>query len=203
MLGNQIHHGKQLKEYLGAKGINLSEIERSHGILRQYFYKWFDRETLDTDLLQKLRDVTGFVVNEATDVTEVMNAGNIRFVPLKAVAGFLSGYEDVKYVESLQRFFLPGIVGEHYAFEIEGMSMYDIAYGGDWAIAAPEEKLDYMRPGRMYILQTVGGILLKYFDRMGKQSAWFRSHNPEFKPIEIPLKEIKKIYLVNRIVKKV
>lgn len=67
MATNQIHQGQQLKEYLGAKGINLSDLAKKLGTKRQYFYRWFLLKTLDKTLLEKLTLVTGFVITDAPD----------------------------------------------------------------------------------------------------------------------------------------
>lgn len=155
------------------------------------------------------RDELGENQVHEPDTYYVRGRGNIIFVPLKAYGGFLQDYEDVKYVDTLQRFALPGILGEHYAFEVDGMSMHEWASPGDWAIAAPEEKLEYMIKGKPYVLQTTDGIIIKYFDKVDgvglHKKAWFVSHNnsDEYPPVGIPLKSLKKIYFVTRIVKKV
>lgn len=133
--------------------------------------------------------------------------GNIIAVPLHAYGGFLQGYKNIVYMDSLERFTLPDVHGEHYAFEVQGVSMIDFASPGDWAISRWEEHPDYMAKGKPYVLQTIDGILIKFFDRFEgkdeKKRAWFTSKNKEYEPISIPVKELKKIYFVNRILKKI
>lgn len=129
--------------------------------------------------------------------------GNIIFVPLVAYGGFLTGYANKVFTDELQRFSLPGIRGEHYAFEVDGMSMYDFAAPKDWAIAKELDKSDILLKNKAYVLQTTDGILIKYFDKKDDQKGTFRSHNAEYEPITIPLKSIKKVYFVTRIIKNV
>ena len=48
-------------------------------------------------------------------------AENIAFVPIRAQAGYLIGYSDKEYVETLPSFGLPGFQnGTFRAFEVEG-----------------------------------------------------------------------------------
>ncbi len=135
-------------------------------------------------------------------IPEYSRPGNIIYVPLVAYGGFLVGYANKVYMDSLQRFTLPGVTGEHYAFEVDGMSMYDMASPGDYAIAKPEEKLEYMMKGKAYVLQTIDGILIKIFDKISGDQAYFHSFNKDYDGITMPLKSIKRVYFVSRILKK-
>lgn len=137
-----------------------------------------------------------------TKSKENVQKGNIIHVPLYAYGGFLQGYRNRVYVDSLERFSLPGVTGEHYAFEVDGMSMHDLASPGDTAIARPEEKLEWMIKGKAYVLQTIDGILIKLFEKIKDERAYFKSVNPEYQEISIPMKSIKRVYFVTRILKK-
>lgn len=136
-------------------------------------------------------------------IPEYSRPGNIIYVPLVAYGGFLQGYANKVYLDSLQRFTLPGITGEHYSFEVDGMSMYDMAAPGDYAIAKPEEKLEYMIKGKPYVLQTIDGILIKIFDKITGDQAHFHSFNKDYDGVALPMKSIKRVYFVSRILKKV
>ncbi|HKR03503.1 MAG TPA: S24 family peptidase [Bacteroidia bacterium] len=141
--------------------------------------------------------------NKVSDVETKSQGGNIIHVPLIAYGGFLQGYANKVFMDSLQRFSLPGVNGEHYAFEVDGMSMFDLAAPGDTAIARLEEKVDWMIKGKPYVLQTIDGLLIKLYDGIKGEKWIFKSYNPEYKPIEIPLRNLKRVYFVTRILKKV
>jgi len=130
-------------------------------------------------------------------------SGNIIYVPLYAYGGFLQGYASKVFIDSLERYSLPGITGEHYAFEVDGMSMHDMASPGDYAIARPEEKLEWMVKGKPYVLQTIDGLLIKIFDKLKDDRAFFHSFNKEYNSIDLPLKSLKRVYFVTRILKKI
>lgn len=150
-------------------------------------------------------DVTENVPRETLDVTE--NKGNIIYVPLFAYGGFLGGYRSIIFIDQLEHFRLPGVMGEHYAFEIGGFSMYKpgderSATPGDIAISKKLEDLKHMMKGKGYILQTIDGILYKIFDKFVGEKAHFHSLNEEYDGIVIPLKELKLSYFVTFILKK-
>lgn len=200
---NQAHQGKALQEYLRAKNFDLKELAPKLGIKRQYFYnKYFMQETLDKDFLSKVTLVTGFDIKNVTRGTESTGRGNIIYIPLYAYGGFLQGYADKVYMDTLETFSLPGIHGQHYGIEVMGESMVPFAKPGELAIVRYEEKLEWMIRGKAYVLQTIDGILIKFFKSFNKDTfessdkAVFSSANKEFADITIPLKSIKRVYRV-------
>lgn len=136
--------------------------------------------------------------NEARELPKP-ERGNIIFVPLYAYGGFLSGYANKVFMDSLERYSYPGIIGEHYMFEVQGDSMKGFVSAGDRVIARPEERLDWMVKNRVYVLQTIDGILIKFFDHIKDNYAVFKSANKEYPDVKIPLKSIKKVYQVVRV----
>jgi transcriptional regulator with XRE-family HTH domain len=84
------------------------------------------------------------------------------FVTAKAAAGYLSGYEDPEYIETLQTIDLPGLQGQtHRAFEIKGQSMMPTHHSGSIAIGRFVESFNDIRDRRVYILVTKDGVVLK------------------------------------------
>lgn len=160
------------------------------------FAKYVDEFTSSLQAIEK-------AASERVEQQRSVGFGNIIYVPLVAYGGFLQGYANKVYVDSLSRFNLPGITGEHYAFEVDGMSMYDLAAPGDFAIAKPEEKLEYMVKGKIYVLQTIDGILIKIFDKITGEQAAFHSFNKDYDGLTLPLKSLKRVYFVSRILKKI
>ncbi len=91
---------------------------------------------------------------------------NIAFVPIKAQAGYLHGYSNQEYVETLPSFGLPGFQnGTFRAFEVEGHSMLQIDnkgfHPGDITINQYVESPHQIRDGRVYVIVTPDGMLLK------------------------------------------
>ncbi|MEB0299588.1 LexA family transcriptional regulator [Mucilaginibacter sp. 5C4] len=90
------------------------------------------------------------------------NEENTIFVTAKAAAGYLNGFEDPEYRDSLQVINLPGLNGAtHRAFEIKGNSMLPTHHSGSIAIGRFVESFNDIRDRRIYILVTKEGIVLK------------------------------------------
>ena len=207
-----IHHGENLKRLLREKEITQKNFAKKLDISRVYLISLFDKRKIKNEYRTKIKQLLGTDLEYETknygepgalQAEEYTAGGNIVFVPLYVFGGFLTGYADQIFMSRLQRFFLPGITGEHYAFEVDGMSMHDFASPGDWAISSAQEAGDQFVRGRAYVLQTIDGLIIKYFDSIEGNEAHFYSHNKEYAPTKIPLKSIKKAYFVTRVLKKV
>lgn len=99
-----------------------------------------------------------YPMKEAVMVT-VDNLGhdNIAYVPVKAQAGYLTGYKDKEYFEKLPAFALPGFKNDVYrAFEVSGYSMLPAEgvglYPGDIIIAAFLDHPHKIRDSRVYVI---------------------------------------------------
>lgn len=86
----------------------------------------------------------------------------ITIVPAKAAAGYLNGYSDPEFIESLPTIRLPGYSKlTHRGFEIRGHSM-GVIHHGAIAIGRWEESLNNIRDRRIYIVVTkTDGIVMK------------------------------------------
>lgn len=199
------HQGEKLHYYLKGFKKPLEEIAKELEMSRTTLYDHFKKEVLDQKTLQLLAD-KGYklefptVINEAVQVYQPPK-GNIIYVPLVAYGGFLQGYSNKVFIDSLEKFSLPGIHGEHFAFEVQGNSMAPYANSGDLVIARKEESLEWMVKGRAYVLQTIDGLIVKQFEKMVDGKAQFRSANKEGNSPAIPLKAIKGVYQVVRVIK--
>ena len=98
-------------------------------------------------------------------IITVDNSGtdNILYVPVRAAAGYLNGYADAEFIETLPSFTLPGLQNSTYrAFEVSGDSMWPTLENKEMIIGQWVEKLDYIREDRVHILVTKNdGIIVK------------------------------------------
>jgi len=203
------HNEKKFSQILKEKRTEKGLTQEQMALLldmsaRMYsYYEKGDYDESDTvrkaKYIQKLAEIdqSHSVVNESK-----ASYGNIIYVPLTAYGGFLHCYSNKVFLDGLERFTLPGIQGEHFAFEVDGMSMYDKAAPGDKAISTLVENVDWMTKGKMYVLQTVDGLLIKLFDKIVDDKDHFHSYNDGYEGIVIPLKNLKRIYFVDWILKK-
>ncbi len=147
------------------------------------------------------------LVNEATP-----NLGReISFIPLvpqKAYAGYLNGFEDEEYVQSLPTIpFIKEGTDKYIAFEVSGDSMDDgssRAYqDGDIVICkeiAACDVRDYDLPitKKEFVIVHTGGILLKQIKEVDKVTGTVLLHsfNPVYGNMEINLVDVRKIFTV-------
>lgn len=90
------------------------------------------------------------------------NEDVIAMVPTKAAAGYLNGYADPEFVETLPTLYMPGLKGGlHRAFEVKGMSMLPVHHPGSISIGRYVESANDIRDRRVYIIVTKEGVVLK------------------------------------------
>ncbi|MBS1559127.1 MAG: LexA family transcriptional regulator [Bacteroidetes bacterium] len=132
--------------------------------------------------------------NEVRIVTvDTHQRENIEFVPVKASAGYLTGYADTEYIKDLPKFNLPILKqGTYRAFEIKGDSMLPLM-PGSIVVGEYVEKLTDIKSGKTYILVTQhDGIVYKrvfnYLDENGK--LFLVSDNRQYAPYQVAGEEV-------------
>ena len=119
----------------------------------------------------------------------------IEIIPHTAKAGYLTGYSDPEFIESLQHISLPFLRhGKFRAFPVEGDSMPPHRQGS-FIVGKYVEKLGDIRDGKTYILLTKNeGIVYKRLNRNGKNALMLNSDNKVYKPYEVPASEVLEIW---------
>lgn len=125
---------------------------------------------------------------------------NCYYVPVKAYGGFLSGYEDVYYLDSLERFSVPFIKGECYCFDVEGFSMADEYLPNDKVYCTLVENISHLIKGKLYLFQTIDGIIIKQFNGVKDELIHLVSLNkdPKYLMKPLPIKHIKRAYYIEQ-----
>jgi phage repressor protein C with HTH and peptisase S24 domain len=78
----------------------------------------------------------------------------VEVVTVKASAGYLNGYSDPEFIESLPLMNLPfRVIGKHRAFPIKGDSMPPLK-DGSYVIGKFVESINHIRNGSTYVLIT-------------------------------------------------
>jgi transcriptional regulator with XRE-family HTH domain len=105
------------------------------------------------------------VVNLMPKVVTVDSRGeeNMVLVPVKAAAGYLNGYGDQAFIQTLPAYRLPGYNnGTFRMFEVKGASMHPTLNDGDIIIGKWVETLDNIRNDRIHVVITrADGIVVK------------------------------------------
>lgn len=118
----------------------------------------------------------------------------IEIIPQKAKMGYLEGYSDPEYIESLQTLSLPFLTnGKYRAFMAEGDSMPPFT-DGTYIIGRFVETVFEMNPGKTYVLVTLDGIVYKRLEEKSSDKILVSSDNTFFQPYEIPLYELIEIW---------
>ena len=128
-------------------------------------------------------------------VVDRLGNNSIEIVPQKASMGYLSGYSDPEYIESLQRISLPFLVnGKYRAFPAKGDSMPPFK-DGSYIIGKYVEDIEDLKPNKSYVFVTLNdGISYKRLKAKKKKSITVAADNPFYNPYDIPLGEIVEIW---------
>ena len=136
-------------------------------------------------------------------VIAVDNSGNdnIIYVPVKARAGYLLGYGDAEFMETLPTFRLPGLNNSTYRmFEVEGPSMAPNVLNGDRIIGEWVDGLDKIRDNRVYVIVHTGGVAVKrVINRLAERGKLYLksdtiAHRHEFPTVEIDPEDVKEVW---------
>lgn len=121
-------------------------------------------------------------------------------VPVQAAAGYMTGYGDVEYIESLPAFELPFPElpkGRTYRiFQIRGESMLPIppktyiicSYVMDWTT---------IRNDKCYVIlsKSEGIVFKRVLNNLSLGYLTLKSDNPEFETYDLPLEEVMEVWL--------
>jgi len=87
---------------------------------------------------------------------------NIIYVPIKAAAGYLLGYGDTEFIESLPSFRMPGLSNNSYRmFEVDGLSMSPTLSDKDRVICEWVPNFEGIRENRVHVVVHKEGIAVK------------------------------------------
>ena len=126
---------------------------------------------------------------------------NIVYVPVKARAGYLLGYGDPEFMESLPTFRLPGLNNATFRmFEVDGPSMVPNIMSGDRIIGEWVDSIENIRDNRVHVVVHKGGIAVKRVLNRVKERGkiYLKSdtvvHRHEFPTLEIDPEDVSEIW---------
>jgi transcriptional regulator with XRE-family HTH domain len=119
----------------------------------------------------------------------------IEVVTQKVKAGYLNGYADPEYIESLQQISLPFLgPGKHRGFPVEGDSMPPHE-DGSIIVGRYIEKLGEVMDGKTYILITKSeGMVYKRLNKNKKNALVVESDNSFYPAYEVKASDILEIW---------
>lgn len=118
----------------------------------------------------------------------------IEIVPQKASMGYLNGFSDPEYIESLPRIQLPFLGhGIFRGFMADGDSMPPFA-DGTCVIGEYVEQLDDLKAGKEYMFITTEGYTFKTFSKKNKRTLTVAADNTFYDFYDIALKDVVQIW---------
>jgi len=149
--------------------------------------------TLDDILRKDLSDNKGNYLVKRRAMKLAQGRPDIPFVPIKAAAGYLAGFEDPEFIDELNTFTLPMLSGGNYrAFEIVGDSMLPTP-SGSVIVGEKLENLDDVKNNVACIVVSRNeGIVYKRVQKNGRQKNKLTlvSDNPVFHPYTVNAEEV-------------
>ncbi|HEY4789483.1 MAG TPA: LexA family transcriptional regulator [Bacteroidales bacterium] len=143
-------------------------------------------------------DAKGSGLRVVSTIVDRDNNELITLVPIKAAAGYLNGYADPDFVETLPRFSLPfqEIAKErtYRAFQISGESMDPIPSGA-YIIAEYLQDWHNIVDGKTYILITRDeGVVYKRVYMHPSGELWLKSDNPKYETYSVHLSRLLELW---------
>ncbi|WP_312363977.1 helix-turn-helix transcriptional regulator [Sphingobacterium sp.] len=208
------YQGEKFQKKLAELNMSATEAANRIDISRDTIHKWFKKDRLDYKQVVRITKGLGMSEDEIWgDDLSKSNVKPARFlgdgkpnmwvVPIKAQGGFLEGYGDnVLMAQNIEKVYFPFIGHECFAFEIDGLSMLTEYVPGEYFVGTPIENFNHLVKGRVYVFQTIEGIILKEFVKIEDDFIYLRSQNDDFNPVKpIHLKEVKRVYQREMVIK--
>lgn len=151
--------------------------------------------------LTKAKDFSFIELNNQRVLFPIaVDSGNenlIEVVPVKASAGYLSGYDDPEYIEQLQKIKLPFLpTGKHRAFPIKGDSMLPMKDGA-FVIGRFIEDRNDIQSGKTYVLLTLndGMVYKRVINTIANDGTLtLVSDNKTYEPYTISINEVLELW---------
>lgn len=149
--------------------------------------------TLDDILRKDLSDNKSNYLAKRRAMKLASGRPDIPFVPIKAAAGYLAGFEDPEFIDELNTFTLPMLTGGNYrAFEIVGDSMLPTPSGSVIVGEKLENLEDVKNNVACIVISRNEGIVYKRVQKNGRQKNKLTlvSDNPVFHPYTVNAEEV-------------
>jgi len=129
---------------------------------------------------------------------------NIVLVPVRARAGYLNGYGDPDFIQTLPAYRLPGLNhGTFRMFEVFGHSMVPTFHESDCMIARYVENFNEIRDNRVYVVVTKdhGVVVKRVVNRISREGKLILNsdnlrHRDDYPPIVVNPEDIMEIWYV-------
>ena len=132
-------------------------------------------------------------------VTNQENEDTIILVNQKAAAGYPNNIQDVEWYQSLPVFNIPlPQYATYRGFQVEGDSMIPNIQPKDWVLGRSVSSISEASDSKIFIVVLKDSVLVKKLQKL-KDSSKIRliSFNENYLPIDVDIKEIQELWMVN------
>ncbi len=133
------------------------------------------------------------------------STSEIQFVPIKAAAGYLTGYADPEFIDELNTFTLPMLApGNYRAFEIVGDSMLPTP-SGSVVVGEKVDSFEHVKSNNAYIVVSKGeGIVYKRIVKTPKSKTKITlvSDNSNYQPYTINSSDVLEVWSAAYVISK-
>ncbi|MDM1093391.1 XRE family transcriptional regulator [Myroides odoratimimus] len=177
---------KKLQDIATALGVSISELV---GEVKPYQ----ENPIYNSDELQKVPTVV---------TVDSMNQDNIVLVPIQAQAGYLVGYTDPTFLQSLPSYRLPNLNnGIFRMFQIKGSSMFPTLHDHSFVVGQfVENWIEDIKDDRIYVIVSKedGVVVKRVLNRIVKYSNLYcKSDNrKEYPSFQVDVQDIKEVWHV-------
>lgn len=179
-------------------GTNLAAIIYDKNIHNEGDEDPFQRRDLESDYLKQRR------AQKNTSLPYL-----VPLVPMKAIAGYVKSYDQIEFLDTLEKYSLPpgvspiGAIWQY--FEIAGDSMEPTFQSGDVVLASqvPFDDWQHIRNFYVYIILTEKDLWIKNVYAESKEEWILISENETaYKPFVVKVADIRELWVMRRHIKK-
>jgi phage repressor protein C with HTH and peptisase S24 domain len=147
-------------------------------------------------------DLSGGDVSPKVITVDAQDNDNILLVNQKAAAGYPQNIQDVEWYETLPSFSIPLPEyrnATYRGFQVEGDSMLPNIRPNEWVLGRAVPSITEATDSRIYIVVLMDSVLVKKLQKVPNAPDRVRlvSLNSEYLPIDVEVKDIQELWLVN------
>lgn len=180
---------------------NVKDLLYNESITKSITFSEETKNTKNVILLAKEEDDAQYIKMPKVVTVDKQGNDNVVLVPVKAAAGYLLGYGDPSFINTLPTFNLPNInSGTFRMFQVSGHSMYPTISDGSYVVGEWVENLvKDVKDNRIYVIISEEGILVKrVLNRLKKYgNLYLKSDNrKEYPNMSLEAEQIKEVWAV-------
>jgi phage repressor protein C with HTH and peptisase S24 domain len=147
-------------------------------------------------------DISGGDVSPKVITVDVNDNDTILLVNQKAAAGYPHNIQDAEWYDSLPAFSIPLPEyrnATYRGFQVEGDSMLPNIRPNEWVLGKAVASISEASDSRIYIVVLHDSVLVKKLQKIPNTPDRVRliSLNPEYLPIDVEVKDIQELWMVN------